>query len=76
MKDFKVGVHVCMWPNMGSVIMLNFMLYYSCDCCGSCIGNESRTKMERSWKYACWPWGCRVMNHVEFILFNILVASL
>ena len=31
MEGCKVGVYVCIWPNICSMAMLNFMLYYSCE---------------------------------------------
>ena len=40
MEVCMVSVEACMWPNSCSVIMLSFMLYFSCAYDGIYIGNE------------------------------------
>ena len=43
-ENMEVGMlngNACMWPNVCSIVMLNFMLYFGCGYCGICIGNEN-----------------------------------
>ena len=76
MEVCMVSVEACMWPNSCSVIMLSFMLCFSCAYDGIYIGNERWMNLMEYGNIVCWPWPIGGSNGDGIILFNTLVALL